>query len=267
MSDDKTPRVSVFEANEHRYRHVKECVCFRCRLVLDLRDCRAELARASDHAATLGLENERLRVEHYRESNWSNKENDIPSYCSCALCRIPKALLNDVDAHTVTDRLLPICLDCGMPGHNFPCDLVVPDDIWKIISPTGHEGGLLCPNCLCGRLAGLGMTSVQVGGDFSEIRKDDEGGGDSIGQVGCSWCKGSGEVKTIVGVRACYICDGTGSLAEGTRDQMGCAKCDGTGYIHLAAEQIAPCPACGDTRKTPKASPNGETASNSESEE
>ena len=77
-----------------------------------------------------------------------------------------------------------VCRDCGVPYHNFPCDLVVPDDIWKMISPTGHEGGLLCPNCLCGRLTGLGMTSVQVGGDFSEIRKDDEGGGVHIPLTG-----------------------------------------------------------------------------------
>lgn len=51
------------------------------------------------------------------------------------------------------------CYDCGYkygaPG--FP-DLVVPDDVWRQISPTGDEGGLLCPSCLCARLTISGIT-------------------------------------------------------------------------------------------------------------
>lgn len=53
------------------------------------------------------------------------------------------------------------CYDCGLaytdPG--FP-DLVVPHDVWAKISPTGDEGGLLCPSCMCRRAANLGLEKV-----------------------------------------------------------------------------------------------------------
>lgn len=46
---------------------------------------------------------------------------------------------------------LAACHDCGREygaEYGFP-DLVVPVDVWKKISPTGDEGGLLCPSCMC----------------------------------------------------------------------------------------------------------------------
>ena len=46
------------------------------------------------------------------------------------------------------------CHDCDRPygdEHGFP-DLVVPKDVWKKISPTKNEGGMLCPSCICKRL-------------------------------------------------------------------------------------------------------------------
>ena len=50
------------------------------------------------------------------------------------------------------------CYDCrriyGEPGFE---DLVVSDDIWSKISPTGDEGGLLCPSCLLARLTAAGL--------------------------------------------------------------------------------------------------------------
>src|SRR5690606_36975307 len=47
------------------------------------------------------------------------------------------------------------CMDCGLAygDDRFP-DLVVPSDTWQIIAP---DDGLLCPNCLCGRAAKLGI--------------------------------------------------------------------------------------------------------------
>lgn len=51
------------------------------------------------------------------------------------------------------------CYDCGRPygdEHGFP-DLVIPDDAWTRISPTGDQGGLLCPSCICERLHVEGM--------------------------------------------------------------------------------------------------------------
>lgn len=50
------------------------------------------------------------------------------------------------------------CNDCGLSyGDEGFQDLVVPHDIWEKISPTGDEGGLLCPSCMCRRAAEAGV--------------------------------------------------------------------------------------------------------------
>lgn len=47
---------------------------------------------------------------------------------------------------------LPACADCGaLYGGPGWCDVVVPNDVWRIISPTGDEGGLLCFGCIARR--------------------------------------------------------------------------------------------------------------------
>jgi hypothetical protein len=44
------------------------------------------------------------------------------------------------------------CYDCGLKYGEFP-DMIIPDDLWKLINPTHHEGaGLLCPTCIANRL-------------------------------------------------------------------------------------------------------------------
>lgn len=51
------------------------------------------------------------------------------------------------------------CYDCHRPygdEHGFP-DLIVPDDVWLMISPTGDFGGVLCPSCICKRLYDAGF--------------------------------------------------------------------------------------------------------------
>ena len=56
------------------------------------------------------------------------------------------------------------CYDCDRPygdEHGFP-DLVLPNDTWDAISPTGNEGGLLCPSCICKRLADRGFENVSA---------------------------------------------------------------------------------------------------------
>lgn len=56
------------------------------------------------------------------------------------------------------------CHDCGRPygsDHGFP-DLFVPNDVWKKISPTCDEGGLLCPSCICKRLVDHGIECEGV---------------------------------------------------------------------------------------------------------
>jgi hypothetical protein len=54
------------------------------------------------------------------------------------------------------------CYDCGRhygDEFGFP-DLVLPHDVWAKISPSGDEGGLLCPSCICRRAHALGMSGV-----------------------------------------------------------------------------------------------------------
>ena len=54
------------------------------------------------------------------------------------------------------------CYDCGRPygdEHGFP-DLIIPFEDWKRISPTGDDGGLLCPSCICKRLHDVGIKTV-----------------------------------------------------------------------------------------------------------
>lgn len=51
------------------------------------------------------------------------------------------------------------CFDCNRPygdEHGFP-DLIIPYADWKRISPTGNDGGLLCPSCICKRLSDAGI--------------------------------------------------------------------------------------------------------------
>lgn len=50
------------------------------------------------------------------------------------------------------------CEDCDRPydSGGFP-DLIIPYWAWKLISPTGDDGGLLCPSCICARLEKKGI--------------------------------------------------------------------------------------------------------------
>jgi hypothetical protein len=51
------------------------------------------------------------------------------------------------------------CQDCERSygsEHGFP-DLIIPYEAWKQISPTGDDGGLLCPSCICKRLHDKGI--------------------------------------------------------------------------------------------------------------
>lgn len=53
------------------------------------------------------------------------------------------------------------CFDCREPygSPRFP-DLVIPDSVWRLISPSKDDGGLLCPTCILGRLTAAGITTV-----------------------------------------------------------------------------------------------------------
>lgn len=71
------------------------------------------------------------------------------------------------------------CGRCGLPYEDFPADMIVPDDQWKLISPSGDLGGLLCPNCICKLLIENGATVIKgyadnLGGDDA-ARSEREG--------------------------------------------------------------------------------------------
>ena len=54
------------------------------------------------------------------------------------------------------------CHDCSRPygdEHGFP-DLIIEKEAWRAISPTGDDGGLLCPSCICKRLRAAGLTTT-----------------------------------------------------------------------------------------------------------
>lgn len=56
----------------------------------------------------------------------------------------------------------PRCFDCGRlygDEHGFP-DLIVSNEVWRRISPTHDDAGLLCPSCICARLYAIGATSI-----------------------------------------------------------------------------------------------------------
>lgn len=55
------------------------------------------------------------------------------------------------------------CYDCGLPYADPGwCDVAIPDQDWLAISPTGHEGGVLCLTCIARRLVGLGRRDVPL---------------------------------------------------------------------------------------------------------
>lgn len=56
------------------------------------------------------------------------------------------------------------CNDCGRAygSGGFP-DLIIPYWAWKQISPTGDDGGLLCPSCICERLE---ISGIRCEGAF-----------------------------------------------------------------------------------------------------
>lgn len=55
------------------------------------------------------------------------------------------------------------CYDCGLRyGSEGWCDVVLSDEDWLAISPTGHEGGVLCFTCIARRLVRAGRRNVAM---------------------------------------------------------------------------------------------------------
>lgn len=80
---------------------------------------------------------------------WHDREDFIAK-------KLPELLAAPLPAQEVTDG----CYDCKRPYGNengFP-DLIIPNDAWERISPSGNLGGLLCPSCICKRLHDAKIT-------------------------------------------------------------------------------------------------------------
>lgn len=72
----------------------------------------------------------------------------------------------EADRETLVEerRMQGCCIDCARKygdEYGFP-DMLVADDVWRQISPTGDEGGLLCPCCMLRRMAVLGLSNVHA---------------------------------------------------------------------------------------------------------
>ncbi len=54
------------------------------------------------------------------------------------------------------------CYDCGLLYTSKAwADVVIPDSYWEQINPSDNKGGgLLCFNCIVGRLDALGLINV-----------------------------------------------------------------------------------------------------------
>lgn len=52
------------------------------------------------------------------------------------------------------------CHDCGVPYRDLGCDLVLPDQQWRVLFP--EVSGVLCANCICLRARRLGGTVVMA---------------------------------------------------------------------------------------------------------
>lgn len=54
------------------------------------------------------------------------------------------------------------CYDCGLDYEQFGYDFVIQNELWREISPTHNDGGILCSNCMCKRMMNLGMSAIWV---------------------------------------------------------------------------------------------------------
>ena len=91
------------------------------------------------------------------------------------------------------------CARCHRPYSDpgFP-DLIISDEAWRQISPTGGDGGLLCPSCIIGALTELGIETeatfcsgplagqvVCFGGAPPEASEEPDNDDCQFGEPGC----------------------------------------------------------------------------------
>lgn len=97
-----------------------------------------------------------------RDARLVDAETFFAAHAAPSLTTAPEAPALDAGYLVERRRMKGCCLDCGRKygdEFGFP-DLMVPHEIWALLSPTHDEGGLLCPSCMCRRAADLGMERV-----------------------------------------------------------------------------------------------------------
>jgi DNA-directed RNA polymerase subunit RPC12/RpoP len=72
-----------------------------------------------------------------------------------------------------------VCSDCGRAYSRGP-DVVIPTAAWVRISPSGNEGGILCPNCMHDRLVAAGFQDGEAPGEF---KSGPMASSDSVGEI------------------------------------------------------------------------------------
>jgi hypothetical protein len=123
------------------------------------------------HAASDGLRAavEALVDDFRSEVDWSNGRSNYGDNeaWEAAANRLARALAAHPAPEPQHDAAVAAkalaCHDCGLlysdPGW---CDCHIPDDTWLRISPTGHEGGVLCISCIARRLVENGIEGVPL---------------------------------------------------------------------------------------------------------
>ncbi len=91
-----------------------------------------------------------------------------------------------------------LCYGCKLSYDSSAwADIVVPDSIWLLISPTGNEGGLLCFNCMNARLSKLELRNVPMhiaSGPFAFAARDLSGSTREATEIGIKQEAGSKDV-------------------------------------------------------------------------
>jgi hypothetical protein len=100
--------------------------------------------------------------ETARDVATKTAEGKLALILAFAVC----TLFRERDPHGVD------CYDCGRE-YPFGLDMTFPFEQWKMVSPTGDDGGILCPSCMVDRASKLpGAIVVRAQVQFGDAAFD-----------------------------------------------------------------------------------------------
>jgi hypothetical protein len=130
--------------------------------------------RASGDKPLSAMTDDELREER---AKWHRKIVDAPHWGAslAAAAQFRDQCDRELRRRAAASEPPAACHDCARPygaAHGFP-DLIVPYEAWQRISPTGDDGGLLCPSCLCKRLhdAGIVCEAAFMSGPIESVSR------------------------------------------------------------------------------------------------